>query len=233
MMDMTGGRIKMGPVLDPELAKMAPMALGSGKNAVHLIPRRPPLGGEIQADQLERYTFHLFDSRKMPVDVRQVDRAAILQKPGGFHQPTVNRTVYSPMWQGIHGTKGSDIHPSFQFKHPASSAHVRLVDLTERKLLWDAYFDLKGNHKLAADQIPISGLMTKFKGINPITPRTHKYSLTVDVDNPADLSKIPGERLASIWRYSEFLFGANRPVDHSDVGILVKTAAKPSPLIKA
>lgn len=226
MLELSGDREKAGTVIDPELAKMAPTVIGSGKNAVHLIPRRPPIGGEIQVDQLERSTFHIFDSRNMPKHVHDADRTAILRKPGGFHQPSVNRTVYSPMWQGVHAKidKKSDpaIHPSFQFKHPAIVAHVRLTDLTDKRLLWDAYFNVGRNHKIAVDQAPVGGSFSKFSGINPPTGKYHVYSMSVDVDNPADVLANSPDRVVDMWRYAEFIFGANRPSIHSEVDIWVE-----------
>jgi hypothetical protein len=227
MMDLSGGRVRMGPVLDPELAKMAPMAIGSGKQAVHLIPRRPELGGEIQVDQLERENFHIFDSRKMPTEIKDVDRGVISGQPKGLIQPTVKKTVYSPMWQGVHGPPKTPLHPSFQFKHPASIAHVQLADLTQKKILWDAYFDVGGHHKIAADQAPVGGAIPKFEGLNPATGVKHEYSFKVDVDNPAD--KVPAgiDPIVKIWRHSEFLFGAQRPVTHANVNVLVTNEGAP------
>jgi hypothetical protein len=240
MKDLTGPRASAGPVVDPGLSTMAPMAIGSGKNAVHLIPRKHPLGGEIQVDQLERSTFHVFDSRNMPKDIRQVDKSAILHTPKGFHQPTVQRTVYSPMWQGIHGVDPqqpltqkfahlkTNIHPSFQFKHPATVAHVQFTDLTSKKSLWDAFFDVRGNHKIAADQVPVGGKKPEFEGIDPHTGKTHFYSLRIDVDNPADRIQGSTDRLVDFWRYSDFLFGATRPFSHGDVNIQVTNTGAPA-----
>jgi len=193
--------------------------VGIGK--YHMQPRRPEMAGEIRVDQLERGNMRAFDARKMPQNIHIVDKYAIVEKDDMFHQPTVKRTVFGPMWQGIHD-KETPLHPSIQFKHPANVAHVRLVDKSDKnRLLWDAVFDVKGNHKIAADQKPIGGEKPKFIGLDPPTRKGHLYSLSVEADNPATL--LPGEkvRLIDFWRKSEFLFGASRPTTHNDIRIEV------------
>ena len=219
MKDITDGKRDTGGVKDPLLAKLAPTAVGSGKSAVHLLPRRPRMDGEIEVLQLERGKFNIFDSRHMPTDIRQVDSTAILNRPGGVHQPTVDRTLYSPMWQGVHDHAA--IHPSVEFKHPVSVARVTLTDTTDKHVVYDAIFNVNGNRKIAADQKPVGGDIQEFKGINPPTGGGHMYSMKIDADNP--MMKIAGgpDRVMDFWRKAEFLFGASRPVVHSEVSIAV------------
>ena len=206
------------------LLKMSPGSIGTGEDAIHLLARRPPLGGEIQVDQLERGNFGLFDSRKVPQDISLVDTTVILQRPTGFLNPTVERTVYSPMWQGVHdGNK--NLHPSFQFKHPVSVVQVLLKDETSKEVVWDATFNVKGNHKIAADQNPIGGSKPVFTGINPPTERPHSYSLKIDADNPSVHLKDESDRVVNYWRQAEFIFGASRPTLHSEFLIEVKNGS--------
>jgi hypothetical protein len=201
-----------GPKLSTSIA-----AKEFGSGHVGLVPRRPPMGGEIQVDQLERGNFHVFDSRKMPTNILKVDKTAIVTRPQIAMQPTVARTIYSPMWQGIHD-KNPHLHPSIKFRHPANVAKVELKDLTTRKLLWDAIFNVQGNHKIAADQTPVGGSIPDFKGIDPPTNKGHEYSLKIEVDDPS------GDRPIDYWRHSEFLFGATRPVRHSEFDIAVNAS---------
>ena len=241
MMDIGGGRESVGKV-DSFLAKLAPTSVGDA----HFIPRRPSLLAEIQVDQLVKGNFGIFDSRLMPSKILQVDRGAILQKPGGFHQPTVDRTLYSSMWQGLHAGKGVQqgippkmhanvlakptplLHPSLQFKHPANLVHVRLTDRSNQRPIWDAIFNANGSHKIAADQAPIGGAIPNFFGINP-PPGGAQFSFKVDVDNPQlVVPNNPTDRVMEFWRQAEFLFGATRPAVHSDVlvGLTSGSAAK-------
>ena len=199
----------------------------------HILPRRPLMPAEIRVDQLERKEMHVFDARKMPKEISQVDKYAIKGSDDMFHQPTVKRTVYGPMWQGYHDG-ARPLHPSFQFKNPANVAHVRLIDKSDHdRLMWDAVFDVKGAHKIAADQKSIGGELNKFKGLDPPTRKGHLYSMTVEADNPATvLPQIgggTGPRLIDFWRKSEFIFAAARPTAHSDIFLRV-IAPTASPL---
>lgn len=188
-----------------------------------LLARRPFLNAEIQVDQLEDNKFQLFDSRAMSTNLHQVDKSAILTKPPGFVQPAVAKNVYSQMWQGLHdnhpkevnGTKvWSNLHPSFQFKHPASIAHVTMK--AGDKNIWDAVFKVNGAHKIAADQNPVGGLKPIFPGIDPPASKNEMYSIKIDLDNPENTNE-----QISFWRESEFFFKATRPAVHSELAIRV------------
>ena len=185
----------------------------------HVLPRRARMPAEIRVDQLERGNMHLFDARRMPKDISRVDQYALMSSDM-FHQPTVQRTVYGPMWQGFHD-EGTPLHPSLQFRHPANIAHVTLRDKTNNdRVLWDAIFDVKGTHKIAADQKPVGGTLQEFRGLDPGTRKEqHVYSVSVEADNPSEIlnSSSPSARLIDFWRKSEFLFGASRPTTHSEI----------------
>ena len=200
----------------------APSGVSVGSKSIFYLPRRPELGGEIQVDQLEKGNFFVFDARKMPTEIQFVDSTAHQGSHGGFAQPTVERTAYSPMWQGYHSTAAvKDLHPSISLRHTANAARVVLKDLTDHRVLWNAVFNVKGAHKIAADQDPVDGSVKKFIGINPAPNKPHLYKISVDVDNPN--LKVPNseDRMINFWRHSDFLFAASRPVDHADVAVAV------------
>jgi hypothetical protein len=192
------------------------------------------LGGEILIDQLEAKNFQVFDGRKMPQYIQLVDKTAHGGSRGGFAQPTVERASFSPMWQGIHSKDVvKKLHPSISFKHPASVARVVMKDLTDKRTVWDAVFNVHGNHKIAADQVPVGGTMPKFYGINPAPNKPHMYSISVDADNPSLDIPDAGDRMINFWRNSEFLFGATRPVDHASIDVSVASKSGSSSLFRS
>jgi hypothetical protein len=162
-----------------------------------------------------------------PADIHRADETAILQRPPGTYQPTVDKVLYSSSWQGSHDGE-KPLHPSFQFKHPVTNARIQLFDLENRdrgKLVWDSIFKVNGGHKIAVDQKPVGGTIQKFPGIDSSPSRNgHWYSIRIDADNPS----IPDPHsLVRIWRQSEFIFGIKpSKIIHADGVIAVKNTSK-------
>ena len=210
------------PGLSPQMKELGPISIGSGQ----FIPRRPIMNGEILVTQLEKGNFaKIFDSHSLEKNPYNADKSVILQRPAGNHQPTVDRTLFSPMWQGVHD-KHTPLHPSVEFKHPATFARVQLIDLAKRRLIWDAVFDVKGNHKIAVDQKPTGGTLPEFSGVSTDPPgKPHWYILRVDADNPRDVPLNSHDPIR-YWRQSQFVFGIKRPFIHGDAIVEVTNSSK-------
>ena len=210
------------PGLSPQMKELGPISIGSGQ----FIPRRPTMNGEILITQLEKGNFaKIFDSSSLEKNPYVADPSVTLQRPAGNHQPTVDRTLFSGMWQGIHH-KHTPLHPSVEFKHPATYARLQLIDIAKKKLVWDAVFDVKGNHKIAVDQKPVGGSVPEFAGVTTSPPgKAHWYILRVDADNPKD-NPTGSHDPIRFWRQAQFVFGTKRPFVHADAIVEVTNSSR-------
>ena len=208
--------------LTPQMKDIGPTRLGNAQ----FIPRRPFMNGEIIVPQLENGTFaKIFDKQSPETKITSADTSAVLQRPAGSFQPTVDRTFFSPMWQGTHD-QITPLHPSIEFKHPASYARIQLVDVSNKKIVWDALFNVRGNHKIAVDQKPIGGTIQDFKGVDTNRPgKPNWFILRIDADNPKDIPR-DADLPMRFWRQAQFVFGVNKPFLHADAIVKVTNNSK-------